>query len=239
MVEADKTSWVSLICELFFGDQCMWRTMLAMVGGLALATAVPSQAQKSNEGRDDVKKLQQQIEKIQAAIKAAEAKIKEAEESKPRDAGRKPETPQGGGGGRGFGPGSGFGGGFGPGPGGGRGMGAGMGGGMGPGPGFGLGMGRLEGGNDVKSLENQLVQLRTMSKRIDERIKDVEVQLKKAKEDEAKREQSRRADAPKEGAGASRTREGRPSGDVERRLDRIEAMLDEIQKELKKRRSER
>lgn len=208
----------------------MWRTMLAMVGGLALATAVPSQAQKSSEGKDDMKKLQQQIEKIQAAIKAAEARIKEAEESKPRDASPKPEAPQGGGGGRGFGPG----GGIGPGPGAGRGMA-----GMGPGSGFGPGFGRFDRGNDAKSLENQLVQLRTMSKRIDERIKDVEVQLKKAKEEEAKKEQSRRTDTPREGTGASRTREGRPSGDVERRLDRIEAMLDEIQKELKKRRSER
>jgi septal ring factor EnvC (AmiA/AmiB activator) len=206
--------------------------MIVLAVGVALGTVVPSQAQKSNESQDEVKKLQQQIEKIQAAIKAAEAKIKEAEQARPRDADRKPETPPGDRTGRGFGPGGGIGS-FGPGPGGGRGMGGMMAGGMGP------GFGRFDGGNDVKSLENQLTQLRSMSKRIDERIKDVEVQLKKAKEEEAKKERSHSADTAKQVPSASRTREGRSAADVEKRLDRIEAILDEIQKELKRRRSDR
>src|SRR5689334_20135064 len=48
-----------------FGDARMWRTMIALALGLSLGVAMPGQAQKSSDSKDnDVLKLQQQIEKI-------------------------------------------------------------------------------------------------------------------------------------------------------------------------------
>ncbi len=110
-----------------------------------------------------------------------------------------------------------------------------MSGGFGPG-----GIASFEFGNDAKSLELQLERFRHASKLIDQRIKEVETRLKKAKEDEAKKEEARREERRKATAENRRQAVAPDSKatnpDIEKRLDRIEAVLEEIQKELRRRR---
>lgn len=229
----------------------MTRKLFGLAVGLLVASAAPALAQRDpgapgsgNKGTtDDIRKLQIEIEKLQAEIQATEAQIRNTLNRKVdprpkepmsgsganRPSGKDPEPkrnnpPFGGFGQSGFGP-----------PGGGSGFGPG--GNFGPGPG-GM-MGGIGGfgsrGTDVKSLQAELDRLHQTSKMIAERTKDVEVQLKKAiqQEEEAKAKDRAKASVGKsDGTG---TRDTKVSSDVEKRLDRIEQALDEIRQELRRR----
>jgi hypothetical protein len=91
--------------------------------------------------------------------------------------------------------------------------------------------GGARGGNDVKSLEAQLDQLKEAGKQIAERTRDVEARLKQARDEEV-----RNAKKPAQSGKSERKVEARASSDVEKRLDRIEQTLQEIQNELRRRR---
>jgi hypothetical protein len=79
--------------------------------------------------------------------------------------------------------------------------------------------------NDAKTLAAELERLHAMSKSIAERTKEVEVRLKAAKEEEARQ------------ASGKGSTGGRSSpSDIEKRLDRIEKILDELQADMKRKR---
>jgi DNA repair exonuclease SbcCD ATPase subunit len=226
----------------------MNRRIIALAVGFLFAAASPLFAQPGAGGKggpkdsgrnnsEEMKKLLAEIEKLQAEIKEAEAQILKAQQGRkeePRKIQDPNPLPGGGERPKAKNPSSpgGVGGGFGSG-GGGFGSGGGGGfppvGGFGPGSGFGGGVfggGGLRGASDVKALEAQLDQLHQAAKMIAERTKDVEARLKQAKEEEAR--------AAKTPRSVERKVDPRASSDVEKRLDRIEQMLDEIQRELRR-----
>jgi septal ring factor EnvC (AmiA/AmiB activator) len=236
----------------------MHRKLVAVAIGLFLTATSPAQAQSGpgedgqngpNQGRsnhggpnqgsrnnsEEMKKLLAEIEKLQAEIKEAEAQIRKAQGRKDESKVNPQPKPQSGGYSRpkegGFGnPGGGMGsgGGFGPG-----GFGQGSfapGGGMGSG-GAAMFGGGPRGGNDVKSLEAQLNQLKETGKQIAERTRDVETRLKVAREEEARAAKQPTLSRMGEN---ERKVDSRVSGDVNARLDRIEQALQEIQQELRR-----
>jgi cell division protein FtsB len=233
----------------------MHRKLVAVAIGLFLTATSPAQAQSGpgedgqngpNQGRsnqggpnqgnrnnsEEMKKLLAEIEKLQAEIKEAEAQIRKAQDESKVNPQPKPQSggysrPKEGGFGN-PGGGMGSGGGFGPG-----GFGQGS---FAPGGGIGSGGaamfgGGLRGGNDVKSLEAQLNQLKETGKQIAERTRDVETRLKVAREEEARAAKQPTLSRMGEN---ERKVDSRVSGDVNARLDRIEQALQEIQQELRR-----
>lgn len=230
----------------------MGKWLLVLSLGVTIASASTALAQPGPGGRggpgggaDPMRRLQAEIDKLQAEIKELEARSKKGKEPAARGDDRRPQ-PKGelGGGPGGF---SGFAppkGRDGVAPKGGPGGGGGSRGGFAPmgGPGGFAGQGRgFRGGfgSDSKSLQTQLDHLHAASKMIDARTKEVEAQLKLAKANEA-RQDERRAGPPSDrgpkGKGRPDATETKPSSDIEGRLDRIEKVLEELQKSLRQKR---
>jgi len=243
----------------------MWRMICAaLVGGLMMASG-PARAQ-SGHTNNEIKKLQAEIELLKASIKEAEEKLnrpggKEGARPGPPFPPKSNESPfpgglpkegdqpnpkfDGGPKGRPFppkgnegpgpeegpmprpkeGPGSG-GGAFGGRKFGGRGFGGALGGPGGTAGGFG---GEIP--NDVKGLEDELRRLHNAAQMIQTRAKEIEARLMEAKKVEARKMEAemKRNDRLKKDSGGS-------SSEVEKRLDRIEQTLEEIQKELRRKR---